>query len=887
MTDDEKISLLNKLFEKKGFTPNDSQREAILHTGSPLFLTAGPGSGKTRVLLWKTVNLIVCHEIQPNEIFLATFTEKAALQLKEGLQGLLSLASEITHKPYDIAEMYVGTLHSLCQKLLTDRRFMVNQARSRKPILLDELDQHFFVRDHWQELIEAGEFDENKLKGEHCFSEKNGKCKFSGETCCGCAINRWYGERQKRKSKTTAVNNSIAFFNRMTEEDFSDSELKLKNSSDIEKSMLKMTKKYRELLQESTIKRVDFAILQQMAFQHITQTKDAGSVFQYVIVDEYQDTNTIQQKIYLQLASGNKNICVVGDDDQALYRFRGATVENLVNFEDICKKAIGVKPKRIDLNINYRSRREIVEAYSSFIEKCNWQNPDNKKQYYRIHDKVIIANSEDYNNAIICESGKKNEVVTNIVKTIKELKETGKITDYNQCAFLFPYMSKTYVEPFKEAFEEANIPVYAPRANSILKTKEFQVVFGLFAKIFKFHIPSKDGETEFQKWLQEAIRDAELVMEQDKNLEDFITEKWTEIEIMKKNYSRLSDFCEKNNLHFDSFVNEQIIQRLLIVPALDEVVEKSLKSGSLHKFIDEKAKNGKPLSIGYVLSRVTALDWTLLDLFYHLNTFKWFVDKYDDVERGGEDSALYNFGLLTQYISKYMEKTSPIITGRNFQQNALNHSFFSSYLYTIFQLGESEYEDADDPFPKGCVPFLTIHQSKGLEFPVVVLGSTKHSEHDRPLDTLVRKMLTEKNALPSLCEPLDRMDAYDTIRMFYVGLSRAKNLMIITDYTDNKRTPTFEPFEPLLYDNDKNPNYPNSEDFDFDKLPSSDESSDKMVHVYTYTGDYLPYKNCPRNYVMFHKYNFVPSRSQTMFFGSLVHQTIEDLQNFINGVNAL
>lgn len=91
-----------------------------------------PGSGKTRVLLWRTLNLIVFHNLQPNEIFLATFTEKAALQLKEGFQGLLSIASKYTHKPYDIAEMYVGTLHSLCQKLLSDRRFSEGMARSRR-----------------------------------------------------------------------------------------------------------------------------------------------------------------------------------------------------------------------------------------------------------------------------------------------------------------------------------------------------------------------------------------------------------------------------------------------------------------------------------------------------------------------------------------------------------------------------------------------------------------------------------------------------------------------------------------------------------------------------------------------------------------------------------
>ena len=70
---------------------------------------------------------------------------------------------------------------------------------------------------------------------------------------------------------------------------------------------------------------------------------------------------------------------------------------------------------------------------------------------------------------------------------------------------------------------------------------------------------------------------------------------------------------------------------------------------------------------------------------------------------------------------------------------------------------------------------------------------------------------------------------------------------------------------------------------DIENVPKADDKSDRLAHVYTYTGDYLPYKNGPRNYMAFHKYGFVPSRSQTMFFGSLVHQSIEDLQNFIKG----
>ena len=315
------------------------------------------------------------------------------------------------------------------------------------------------------------------------------------------------------------------------------------------------------------------------------------------------------------------------------------------------------------------------------------------------------------------------------------------------------------------------------------------------------------------------------------------------------------------------------------VPKLDDNVKRVLLGKNLNDFLTKKNNEGKPMSVGYVLSRVTALDWTLLDLFYQLNTFNWFVEKYDKAEKGEEDSALYNFGLITKYLAKYMEMNNPIISGKNFQENAMGKNLFNSYLYTLYRLGETEYEDADDPFPKGCVPFLTVHQSKGLEFPVVVLASCRHNNRQaRPLDVLVRKMFIEQNKLPEMAEPLDKMNEYDTMRMFYVALSRAKNVLIMAQFKGQGQS-TYHALDHLF--NEKQ--FANCSQLHVNELPTSDDKSDRMAHVYTYTGDYLPYKNCPRNYMVFHKYEFVPSRSQTMFFGSLVHQSIEDLQNFING----
>src|SRR5204862_7431806 len=98
--------------------------------------------------------------VKPEEIFLSTFTEKAALQLRNGLRTLLSAVSEKTGKPYDTAKLYVGTVHSLSQRLLLDRRISAHRSRSRSPILLDELDQYMFVRRrrNWDAILQATGF---------------------------------------------------------------------------------------------------------------------------------------------------------------------------------------------------------------------------------------------------------------------------------------------------------------------------------------------------------------------------------------------------------------------------------------------------------------------------------------------------------------------------------------------------------------------------------------------------------------------------------------------------------------------------------------------------------------------------------------------------------
>lgn len=854
---------LKALFAEKGFAPNDNQRLAIENTSGPLLLTAGPGSGKTRVLLWRCVNLIVFEHVPPTEIFLATFTEKAAQQLRLGLQELLSVASKWTYKPYDIAEMYVGTLHSLCQRLLTDRRFKERGLRGRRPLLLDDLGQFLFVRNRFDGLLAESGFDEADKRDSYR------------------KINDWFGKNTA--SRTDAIVNCISFFNRMSEENFGAEEFAASPDKGLLSKLFRMTLGYRSRLAEDGADRVDFSMLQQKAYACICQTKDSGNVFRHVIVDEYQDTNTIQRKIYLKLAEGTRNLCVVGDDDQALYRFRGATVENLVDFENICQKEIGIRPRRIDLNVNYRSRKQIVDFYTRFIDLVSWENPLRHGEFFRIQNKNIKANSEDLQASVVLESGDKNAVAKNIAQLVKRLKESGRISDYSQCAFLFPTIRGNAsgemapkVKAFADALGDVGIKYYAPRAKNFLYTEEALATFGLLARIFKYeaNANSLGGMKNFADWVKSALEKADEIISQDRAIQLFIVEMQSIIAASKKNYRLLLDDCERNGLSLDSGLTIPVLKKLSQASKIEESVRRILCSGGMLAFVVRRIREGHPLRVSYALSRATAMDWTLLDLFYRINGFEYFAAKYRKAETGGEDSGLYNLGLITQYLAKYQETNNPILSGSTFENNRIRKNFFSSFLYSLFRLNETEYEDADDPFPKGCVPFLTVHQSKGLEFPVVVLGSVSHRNRGpRKLDVVVREMQKNKGTASALSEPLDRMDDYDTMRMFYVALSRAKNLLVLSQFKDQGQT-TYAPFNALL----ERVRLESAETLDMDSVPKSEIRSDDVARVYTYTADYLPYNNCPRNYMVFHKFGFVPSRSQTMFFGSLVHRTVEDLQ---------
>jgi DNA helicase II / ATP-dependent DNA helicase PcrA len=849
---------IEDLFFKKGFTPNENQIKAISHTNGPLFLTAGPGSGKTRVLLWRTLNLIVFHGIKPEEIFLSTFTEKAALQLRDGLRSLLGLVTNITGQPYDISGMAIGTVHSICRKIITDRKFSNQSLRKTAPHLLDELGQYFKVynRRFWIQMINAGGFDD--------------------EETAQRAINKYLSGTDNYSRHYAAVN-TIRLFNRLSEENYhpSDSDV---DSEDLT-ALLKMYKFYLDsLIQDERIKVADFALLQQYAYNTIQNASDTN-VFKHIIIDEYQDTNTIQELIFFALANGTKNICVVGDDDQALYRFRGATVENLVEFEKRCLKYLKEKPTRIDLNVNYRSQKLMVDFYNDFITKCDWKK-EKGKGHYRIVDKKISANRKDATPAVFKTKPKSpDSIYQEIAEFVHQLKETGKISDYNQAAFLFPSLQSmgirnTRVDGFMRAFDALGIPVYAPRAGRFLEVEEASTTYGIL-----FHIygkPSMAGNASqglraFRTWILSSFNLAEEIIEKDTLLYAFIDERKQEIDRIMSDYNIFIQAIAKRGLSKASPLNPEMIRTLSELPGLSPFSKKNITNKYFVDFVKKRASEKNHLPIRYLINRATSLDRSILDTFYQIQAFDYFRMILEKAETGIDEGPICNLAMVSQFLARFMNDHSPIVNAEFLEGGKFVNVFVSSFTYAIFRLGETEYEDKEDPFPKGRVPFLTIHQSKGLEFPIVILGSPFRMERDPGMVEQIIRHLIDKEG-----EPIERISEFDNMRMFYVAFSRAKNLLVIPHYQGRGQRIS-SPLKEMLEENE----IPLLNEIDFEKIPESTFEPEDLGKSYSYTADYMGYLRCPRQYMIFRKYGFETSRSQNMFFGNLVHKTIEDLHHFL------
>ncbi|MBR2076284.1 MAG: UvrD-helicase domain-containing protein, partial [Exiguobacterium sp.] len=349
----------------KGMNPE--QAEAVKHTDGPLLIMAGAGSGKTRVLTHRVAYLMAAKQVAPWNILAITFTNKAAREMKDRIARLVGGVAE---------DIWISTFHSMCVRIL--RRDIDRIRYDRSFSILDASDQLTAIKQVLKEL----NLDPKK---------------YEPRTLLGMISNH---KNELRTAKDAAALVGSNPYERIISDVYTAYEKKLKQNNVLDFDDLIM--KTIHLFQEAP---------DVLAFY---QKK-----FKYIHVDEYQDTNRAQYTLVKLLAQAHENLCVVGDSDQSIYRWRGADIANILTFEKDYPSA-----HVILLEQNYRSTKRILEAANSVI-----QNNASRKE------KNLWTENDEGEKLLLHVASDDRDEAFFIMNQMKELKMEG--MDYGQMAVLY------------------------------------------------------------------------------------------------------------------------------------------------------------------------------------------------------------------------------------------------------------------------------------------------------------------------------------------------------------------------------------------------------------------------------------------------------------------
>jgi len=323
---------------------NDKQREAVLQTEGPVLILAGAGSGKTRTLTHRIAYLIKEKKVNPQNILAVTFTNKAAGEMAERVRRLLGVAEEAGF--YSSLLPVLGTFHSVCVRIL--RKEIEYLGYKKNFVIYDDQDQKALLKRVMKELS---------------ISDKEVKVGLATAVISSAKNKLW----------------TPADYGR-TVENYK------------EELLAKIFKKYQAELKKADALDFDDLIMKTVElFETFPKVLEKyQEIFRYLMVDEYQDTNRAQYRLLKLLAEKYRNLCVVGDDYQSVYRWRGADIENILNFERDYPEA-----KVILLEQNYRSTQIILDAADSVIRNNKWQKRKKLWTEKKEGEKIVLHCADD------------------------------------------------------------------------------------------------------------------------------------------------------------------------------------------------------------------------------------------------------------------------------------------------------------------------------------------------------------------------------------------------------------------------------------------------------------------------------------------------------------
>ena len=616
---------------------NNVQKEVVSSFDGPTMVIAGAGSGKTAVLTYRIAELIR-NKVSPFSILALTFTNKAAKEMKERIEALVENSQGI----------WMGTFHSVFARILRLEASLLGYPSYFT--IYDQQDSESLIK----KIIEDLSLDKDIYKPKHVLSRIS----------------------QYKNNLITLK----AYLN--------DIELQEKDALSMRPKMGEIYKAYLERCFQAGVMDFDDLLLKTNELINLFPSVlyKYQEQFRYILVDEYQDTNHSQYLIIKSLASRYENICIVGDDAQSIYSFRGANINNILNFQ---RDYVDVKIFRLEQN--YRSTQVIVQAANSVIDQ-------NKRQ---LKKKVWTDNKKGENLRLYraVSDGQEASYVANYILRLKKEKS------YNNKDFAVLYRTNAQSRALEEAFRQKNIPYRIYGGLSFFQRKEIKD----FLAYLKVLINKKDQEALFRiiNYPHRGIGESSL----------------ERIEVVSK---------QENKSFYEIIENIDKYEHQLL-----------LKKGPLNKIksfviMIESLTMALEVKGLYELVREVAKVSGILDLLNQDKSIEG-ISRYENLQE------------LIGSIQAYEEEQIELVDG----DGSLRGFLSSISLSTEIDITQGE-EDLEK------VSLMSVHASKGLEFPIVFITGM------------------EEGLFPSSLSLYQQEELEEERRLFYVALTRAKDQLFLS-----------------------------------------------------------------------------------------------------------
>jgi DNA helicase II / ATP-dependent DNA helicase PcrA len=649
---------------------NEKQREAAEHINGPLMIVAGAGSGKTKVLTTRIVHLMH-NGVDAFNILALTFTNKAAKEMKERIEKMMHNA--------DARNLYIGTFHSVFARILRSEATRLGYPANFT--IYDTDDAKSVIKTVVNEL----NLDDKHYKPSTVYnrisSAKNGLV-----TAAEYA-NDYYIQQEDNRSNRPAMGMIYqAYSNRCFKNgamDFDDLLLKF----------YELLKNFPESLSKYQRK------------------------FKYILIDEYQDTNTSQYQIIKLLGAMNENVCVVGDDAQSIYSFRGATIENILQFQKDYDNVHVVK-----LEQNYRSTKNILHVANEIIA-------NNKGQI----EKILFTENKEGEKIKLVRTMTDNEEGKFVADTIQEQKLRN---HFNNRDFAILYRTNAQSRAYEEALRRMGIAYTIYGGISFYQRKEIKDFIAYLRLIVNpkdeealkrvINYPARGiGKTTIDKLVLQANTNNISVWEIMKSAAQFGF-KATTLEL-------ISNFV----IMIESFASMLTKQN-----AYDVAVHVGRQTNLVKELFNDKSTEG--------LQRYENIQELL-------NSIKEWVDDSANRSHIDEDGIVLETSALNQPAADLFAAANTI-SPEEAKQNIISGLSLAAYLQQITLLTDADEKDEH----ADTVKLMTIHAAKGLEFPVVFAGGLEEMLFPNAMSINSREELEEER------------------RLFYVVITRAKHKLWIT-----------------------------------------------------------------------------------------------------------